>query len=128
MKNLGILIFIVLVQFIPSSSTRKIDCLTPYTEVVKPSRTFLSNNTIPENHSFLFSFSSIFTEEEDDEKDKNETENDINHCEDVTHLHHTVFFFKNSKTNFLTHSGDLSQAFVNQIFSPPESNCYIKRS
>jgi hypothetical protein len=122
MKNSGHLIFFFFILSILSSSTKKKECLliNPIA-CFTPSQTYLSNNTKPENHSSTFTFSTFFTSEADEDKD--EKEKVIGQTDMASHFNHIYIFFEKIQVKFLTHSAELSRAFVNQVFSPPEFNC-----
>ncbi|MHA8065119.1 hypothetical protein V7S76_00425 [Aquirufa sp. ROCK2-A2] len=122
MKNIGLLLLLFFMQNLSSFSTRESESSVGLSVISNISQTYLSNNTRPLNYSSHIPFTSNLAEGEDEDQDENENENDIHHAELVNHFKHKSFFFAESKSLFQTHKSDLSQAFINQIFSPPEMN------
>lgn len=119
MKNLGLLIFLLVSILNLGLSLAKIGPQSQVKAKINCTKTTLSENTSPNHSHFHYKYNSPFTGEED------ENEDEIGGFEQLkasSFQYKPSFFDKNSLKNYHC-IFDISDPYLNQVFSPPDFIC-----
>ncbi len=119
MKNLGILIFFLASFLIIGFTVAKSLNQSKAPQKINLVKTTLSENTTPDHSHFHFKYSSPYSGEEDENEDEisgfKAVETSFFHCS-------RIFFDKNTYKKYQPFL-DISDPYLNQIFTPPDFIC-----
>jgi hypothetical protein len=118
MKNLSLLFFLLALILIGGLSLAKIANQSKMNHKIIFVKTTISENTSPNHSHFHNKYTSPFIGEEDENEDEIDG---FEHIKASYFRYSSIIFDENTLKNHLSNF-DISDAYYNQVFSPPDFN------